>query len=68
VTNWDAVQFGKISYWAGSIIAGLLVAAVVVSYILNADRGVPILRVAPLVLAGVIWLAGWACCYLLTER
>ena len=68
MTNWDAVRLGKFFYWAGTIIAGLLVLAVVVSHLLNADRGEPIWRIAPLVMAGVIWLAGWAGRHLLAGR
>lgn len=30
------------------------------SYAFNADRGEPIIQIAPLAIAGVIWLAGWS--------
>jgi hypothetical protein len=61
-------RWGEIFYWAGTIIAGLLVLWVLWSYMFNADRGEPIIWIAPLVLAGAIWLAGWACRRVLAGR
>ncbi len=61
-------RWGEIFYWTGTIIAGLLVLWVLWSYEFDADRGEPIVRIAPLVLAGVIWLAGWGCRHVLAGR
>jgi hypothetical protein len=32
------------------------------------ERGEPIVRIVPLLLAGVIWLAGWVCRKVFAER
>ena len=61
-------RWGESFYSAGTIIAGLLVLWVLWSYVFDADRGEPIIRIAPLVLAGVIWLAGWGWCRVLAGR
>ncbi len=57
---------GEIFYWAGTIIPGLLWA--LWSYVFDADRGEPIIRIAPLVFAEVVWLAGWGCRRVLAGR
>jgi hypothetical protein len=64
----SGMWWGQRFYWAAAIIAGLLVLWVLWSYVFDADRGEPIIRIAPLVLAGVIWLAGWACRHVLADR
>ena len=66
--NQDAVRWGTIFYWAGTIIAGLLMLWVLWGYVFGAERGEPIIRLLPLVLAGAIWLAGWACRRILAEH
>jgi hypothetical protein len=62
------MRWGEICYWAGTIIASLLVLWVLWGYAFNADRGEPIIQIIPLVLAGAIWLAGWTCRRILTGR
>ncbi len=62
------MRWGEIFYWAGTIIAGLLMLWVLWGYVFSADRGEPIIRLVPLVLAGAIWLAGWVCRHILAER
>lgn len=61
-------RWGEIFYWAGTMIAGLLVLWVIWSYVSNSESGEPIIRIAPLVLAAAIWLAGRACRRALAER
>jgi hypothetical protein len=56
-----AARLGQFLYWLATIIAGVLVAWVVWGYISDMERGEPIIRIFPLLLAGVIWLAGWVC-------
>jgi hypothetical protein len=63
-----AAQWGNVLYWMATIIATLLVAWVVWSYVYNSSRGEPIIQILPLLLAGLIWLVGWFCRRLLTER
>jgi type VI protein secretion system component VasK len=55
------VRLGKNLYWAATIIAGLIVVAVVTGYVSNVGEGEPFIPIVPLVLAGAIWLVGWAC-------
>jgi hypothetical protein len=56
-----AALLGQFLFWLATIIAGVLVAWVVWGYIYDMERGEPIIRIVPLLLAGVIWLAGWVC-------
>ena len=63
-----APWWGGAIYWMATIIAGLIVAWVVWSYVSNAGEGVPIILIVPLLLAGAIWLAGWACRNVLAKR
>ena len=62
-TSW-----GKIIYWAATIISVLIVVVVVVSYVSNASEGEPVIPIIPLLLAGAIWLGGWACRYMIAGR
>lgn len=41
-------------------LAGIVATAAVVSYFLNAPRGLPIVSVVALGIAGSAWLIGWA--------
>ena len=54
-----AAGWGKSLYWGATILAGLIVAVISVSYFSNASAGFPVIPIAALVLAGVIWLIGW---------
>jgi hypothetical protein len=63
-----AVSWGNVIFWTATFIAGLIVVSVAWSYVSNVERGDPVISIVPLLLAGAIWLAGWACRYLLTER
>ena len=62
------VRLGKNLYWAATIIAGLIVVAVVTGYVSNAGEGEHFIPIVPLVLAGAIWLVGWACRYVFAGR
>ena len=61
-------QLGKFIYWAATLIAVLIVVAVVMSYASNASEGDPVIPITPLLLAGVIWLVGWVCRNVLARR
>ena len=61
--NW-----GKIIYWAATLLAGLIIVSVAWSYLYNVEQGEPIIPIVPLLFAGAIWLAGWTCRYLFSER
>jgi hypothetical protein len=54
----------KVVYWLATIVAGLIVAVVLVAYFSRTTggetAGEPIIPIAALLLAGVIWLIGWA--------
>ena len=52
--------WGQAIYWTATIIAGLFVAWVVWGYVYNTEEGYPIFPLIPLLLAGAIWLVGWA--------
>ena len=62
------MQWGKIFYWMGTFVAGVLVLWVVRSYVFTSERGEPIVQIVPLALAAIIWLAGLACRYLFAGR
>lgn len=62
------VGWGEVIYWAATIIAGLIVVLVIWGYLSNIAEGDPVISIAPLLLAGAIWLAGWACRRGFTER
>jgi hypothetical protein len=52
---------GEVLYWTSTIIAGLIVLLVAANYMSDTGMGEPIIRSTPLLLAGAIWLVGWAC-------
>ena len=52
----------------GTIIAGLIVAVVAATYASNASEGFPVISTTTLLLAGVIWLAGWVCSHVCAGR
>jgi hypothetical protein len=64
----DTERLGEILYWLATIIAVLIVVWVVGNYVFNIDRAYPVIPILPLVLAGAIWLVGWACRYVLAGR
>jgi formate/nitrite transporter FocA (FNT family) len=66
--NEMAASLGEILYWTASVIAGLIVAAVVIGYVSNTGEGLPIIPIIALLVAGVIWLVGGACRRMLARR
>ena len=56
-----SAHWGKIVYWAATIFAGLILVLAAASYFANPNM--PIIRLAPLLIAIAIWLIGWACRY-----
>jgi hypothetical protein len=56
-------RWGQFIFWAATIIAAVMVVFVVFTYAYNTSENYPVLPITPLLLAGVIWLAGWACRY-----
>ena len=61
-------RLGKNIYWTATVIAVLIVAVVVIGYVSNSSEGRPIIPIPPLLIAGAIWLAGWAIRHLLARR
>jgi hypothetical protein len=59
---------GKCLYRAATIVAGLVAAVVAVSYLLNSDRGMPVVSMAALAIAATVWLIGWVGRHLLLGR
>jgi hypothetical protein len=57
--NEREASLGRVLYWTATIIAGLIVVAVVAGYVSNAGEGVPFISITALMLAGAIWLVGW---------
>jgi hypothetical protein len=51
-----------------TVFAGFVAMLAVISYFLNAPRGMPIVSVAALGVAGTVWLIGWAGRHLFTGR
>jgi type VI protein secretion system component VasK len=56
-----ARRSGEVIYWTATLIAALIVVVVVVGYVSNAGEGNFVIPIVPLLLAGAIWLVGWAC-------
>jgi hypothetical protein len=63
-----AARLGQFLFWLATIIAGVLVAWVVLGYVYTSNRGEPLISIVPLLLAGAIWLAGWVCRKVFAER
>lgn len=61
-------SWGKIIYWAATIISVLIVVVVVAGYVSNASEGEPVIPIIPLLLAGAIWLVGAACRHMIAGR
>ena len=59
---------GEIFYWTATVIAGLIVALVVVGYVSNSAEGEPFIPLVALLVAGVIWGVGWTCRISLRDR
>ena len=54
-------SWGRVIFWSANVIAALILLSVVWSYVSNIEEQFPVLPIARLLLAGVIWLIGWAC-------
>ena len=52
--------WGKYFYRMAAIVAGLIVAVVVVGYASDSAKDWPVVPVVPLIIAGAILLVGWA--------
>ncbi len=55
-------------YWAATLLAGLIGAAVFVVYLFSETGTAHVFPIVPLVLAGAIWLLGWAAREVLARR
>jgi hypothetical protein len=58
---------GDCLYRTTTVLAGLIVTFVFVAYIYDVNRGEPVISVAALLAAAVIWLIGWAGRHVLAE-
>ncbi len=61
-------ESGRLFYLVATSLAGFVVALAALSYFLDAPQGVPIVSIAALALAAVIWLSGWAGRHLIARR
>jgi NaMN:DMB phosphoribosyltransferase len=55
-----AEQSGVFFCRCATILAGFVAMVAVISYFFNAPRGLPVVSVAALGIAGTVWLVGWA--------
>jgi len=53
-----AAEIGKLLYWLATILAAALAIWVLTDFLYGLSQGVPILRIAALTCAIVIWLIG----------
>jgi hypothetical protein len=60
-TRRKEANLAELIYWMATVIAGLIVAAVIVGYVSNAAAGEPFIPIVALLVAGAIWLVGWVC-------
>ena len=63
-----AARWGELLYRAAIFFAGLIAMLAAAEFLNNLSRGGPIIPIRPLLLAGVIWLIGRVCRYLLAGR
>jgi hypothetical protein len=61
-------SWGNFFFKTASIIAGLIVAVVVVGYASNSVKDWPVMPIVPLIIAGAILLVGWTCRDVFAER
>jgi len=61
-------RLGDVLYWAASGVAALLAAFVLMVFMLADGKGEPIFQVLGVVIAGIIWLIGRACRYVLAGK
>jgi hypothetical protein len=63
-----AARFGEVLYWLGVIIAALLAALAAVGFIWGTGTTEPFAEIVALIMAGIVWLIGRACRYVLAGR
>jgi hypothetical protein len=56
------------AFETASIIAGLIVAVVVIGYVSDSIKDWPVIPIVPLIIAGAILLVGWTCRVVSAER
>ena len=61
-------RLGDVLYWAASTVAALLAAFVLMVFMLADGKGESLFQVLGVVTAGVIWLVGRACRYVLAGK
>jgi hypothetical protein len=60
--------WGNFVFETASIIAGLIVAVVVIGYASDSVKDWPVIPIVPLIIAGAILLVGWSCREVSAER
>jgi hypothetical protein len=58
----------KILFWEATAVASLIAVWVLWEFVYDSERGQPIIQYHALLIAGVIWLVGWACRQTLAGR
>jgi hypothetical protein len=59
---------GDLLYWGASTLAGLILALAAANYLYNVSQGLPLIPIAALAVAGVVWLTGRSCRDILNDR
>lgn len=55
-------------YQIAKVVAGAIVVLAIATFVYNAGRGEPIIPIAPLLLAGAVWLIGRLGRYVIPDR
>jgi len=58
ILSANDLQTGEAIYWTATAVAGLIVVLSVANYLSNVSVGWPVVPIAPLLLAVVVWLIG----------
>lgn len=62
------MSWGDFLYRGAATLAGLILVLAAANYLYNVSLGLPLIPVAALVVAGVIWLTGRSCRDILNDR
>jgi hypothetical protein len=63
-----AARLGDVIYWAAALIAATIAGLIAYAAVFGGGKGEPFMQVFFLIVAGLIWLFGRACRYVLTNR
>jgi len=55
----NEMSWGRVLYRAAATLAGLIVVLTALNYFYNVSHDRPLIPLAPLLFAGLVWLIGW---------